>query len=95
MASRESHARNVEGAIRRVLLRDWDPIGVRDAPEAQDEYDGYVGGVYRLLAAGAAESDLAEHLTRIEHDAIGFSGNRDRCMDVAARLREIDITGAG
>ena len=95
MASRESHARNVEGAIRRVLLRDWDPIGVRDAPEAQDEYDGYVGGAYRLLAAGVTGSDLAEHLARIEHDAMGLSGNRDRFMDVAARLKEIDITGAG
>ena len=30
----------------------WDPIGVKDEPNAQDEYDGYLGGVYELLVSG-------------------------------------------
>jgi hypothetical protein len=30
--------------------------------EAQDEYHSYVGGVYRLLAAGATPDELAAHL---------------------------------
>jgi hypothetical protein len=40
------NARKIQESIRLVLLRDWDPIGVQDVPEAQDEYDSYVGGVY-------------------------------------------------
>jgi hypothetical protein len=29
-------------AIHDVLLNEWDPIGVNDAPEARDEYDNYI-----------------------------------------------------
>jgi hypothetical protein len=42
--SREHRAK-----VREVLMREWDPIGVRDAPEAQDEYDSYVGKAYVML----------------------------------------------
>jgi hypothetical protein len=42
--SRENRAK-----IREILMHEWDPIGVRDAPEAQDEYDAYVGRVYVML----------------------------------------------
>jgi hypothetical protein len=91
MTSRERQAKAVQDAIRRVLLRDWDPIGVRDAPQAQDEYDGYIGGVYRLLATGAAEHDVAEHLAQIERDSMGFSTRPDALVKVASRLKEIEI----
>ena len=42
--SRENRAR-----VREVLMQEWDPIGVRDTPEAQDEYDRYVGELYVIL----------------------------------------------
>jgi len=42
-------AKQYHEAIRAILLKEWDPIGVSHIPEAQDEYDRYVGGVYRLL----------------------------------------------
>jgi hypothetical protein len=32
-----------------ALLKEWDPIGVGQIPEAQDEYDSYVPDVYKLL----------------------------------------------
>ncbi len=51
MPSRKQRAREIQDSIRQVLLHDWDPIGVADEPAAQDEYDAYVGGVYRLLAS--------------------------------------------
>ena len=91
MDPREVRARDIQAAIRHTLLREWDPIGVRDVPEAQDEYDGYVGGVYRLLANKASTRDLAEHLARIERDAMGFSTAAEALIGVAERLRQIDI----
>jgi len=42
-------SRRIRVAIRHVLMDVWDPIGVKDEPNAQDEYDGYLGGVYELL----------------------------------------------
>jgi hypothetical protein len=32
----------------------WDPIGVGDEINAQDEYEGYLGGVLDLLTSGAS-----------------------------------------
>ena len=31
-------SRRIRGEIRRVLMTVWDPIGVKDEPNAQDEY---------------------------------------------------------
>ena len=67
-----TQAQEIQDAIRQILLQDWDPIGVRDAPTAQDEYDGYVGGIYRLLASAASPEAVAKHLGAIETEQMGL-----------------------
>ncbi len=52
--------------IRQVLLEEWDPIGIADEPLAQDEYDGYLGGIYDLLELGKAEAEIVTRLHFIE-----------------------------
>jgi hypothetical protein len=46
-------SRRIRVAIRHVLMDVWDPIGGKGEPNAQDEYDDYLGGVYELLVSGA------------------------------------------
>jgi hypothetical protein len=46
----------------------WDPIGVNEVPEAADEYDSYIGGVYELLVEGAPEEKIGLYLRQIEID---------------------------
>jgi hypothetical protein len=58
----EIRARKIQGQIRLVLLQDWDPIGVADIPEAHDEYNSYVGPMYRMLASSASEDETAAEL---------------------------------
>ena len=48
MNSRKDEAQAIQRRIGNTLST-LDTIGVRDEPGAQDEYDAYVGGVYRLL----------------------------------------------
>ena len=96
---RDDRARQIQDDIRAVLLRAWDPIGINDVPEAQDEYDSYVGGVYRLLASGASEDQLIEHLRRIETTSMGLSVPdashqapwNDRLRVVAIRLQGLNV----
>lgn len=86
------NARKIQESIRLVLLRDWDPIGVQDVTEAQDEYDSYVGGVYRLLASGATAQEIAEHLLRIEMFHMGLStSNSASLLAVAEKLRALQV----
>lgn len=92
MKETEARARRIQESIRLVLLRDWDPIGVHDKPAAQDEYESYVGGVYRLLASGATEQQIAEHLWRIEKDTIGLPAtDSSKLLPVAKKLRGLRV----
>ena len=78
-------ARQIQESIRQVLLDAWDPIGVHDVPEAQDEYDGYVGGVYRLLASGPTEKQIVDYLRSIEADAMGLPAADPAAVGSSAR----------
>ena len=92
MTSREERAQEIQQQIRAVLLGHWDPIGVADEPQAQDEYDSYVGGVYRVLASGAQPAAVAEHLARIETEQMGFSTAAAKLLPVAEKLCALDVT---
>jgi hypothetical protein len=91
MNQHETRARNIQDSIRDVLIRDWDPIHIKDVPEAQDEYDGYLAGVYRLLVSGTSELAVAQHLASIEHDARGFSTGAEALLPVAHVLKALDV----
>jgi hypothetical protein len=72
MDERARRGRKIQDKISRILYEDWDPLGLKDVAPS-DEYDSYVGGVYRLLASGASCEQLAEHLAELERGAFGGS----------------------
>ena len=74
----------LDQTIRDTLLRCWDPIGVRDNPDACNEYDSYIAAIAEMLLADADQYSLGRHLTKIEHSSMGLPGNPPRC-DRAAR----------
>lgn len=93
MSDRNQRAREVQESIRQVLLQDWDPIGINDVPEAQDEYDSYVGGVYRLLTSGASEDAIIKHLDKIGSDTMGMPvANREGLRGVARKLIKLNVS---
>jgi hypothetical protein len=92
MTSREEQAREIQRRIGEVLLRHWDPIGIADVPEAQDEYQSYVGGVDRLLASGASSRQIAQHLVDIETSQLGFKDTDPKMLiPLAERLKRLEI----
>lgn len=92
MGSREQRAKEIQRAIGDVLLRNWDPLGVKDVPQGQDEYDAYVGGVYRLIASGASARQIAEHLMRIESDHLGYPDTSPKMLiPLANKLLRLNI----
>lgn len=50
----------------------WDPVGVLDAPEAFDEYDGYAAACLGPIRRGNV-TELAEVLAATEQRAMGFT----------------------
>lgn len=89
---RKRRAREIQDQIHEILLRDWDPIGVADVPECQDEYDAYVGGVYRLLSEGASSEDVAMQLRHVETVWLGIvAGTQEHLLEVARNLCALDV----
>ena len=86
MNERLDRARLYHEAIRGILLREWDPIGVADEPEAQDEYDGYIHEIHGMLIRHEPRHRLVDHLWWIETERMGLFGNRSRTEAVADRL---------
>ena len=49
--------------VRFVLNKHWDPIGVVDACDVDDEYESYVGPIYLMLIDGRASlSEIEDYL---------------------------------
>lgn len=90
------YVRKIQDKVRRVLMDEWDPIGVDGFPDAADEYDRYIGGIYGLIQRGALVGEISAHLRRLEIDEMGMvnaqglpllaDGKRD---DVACLLRNL------
>lgn len=89
MSNATEKARVAHDRIHSLLMNDWDPIGVRDVPEAQDEYDAYVSEIYRLLSRRCTATELFEYLWWAETEHMGLRGDRQRTGSVADRLVEL------
>ncbi len=89
--SKKERAAEIQESIRRILFYDWDPIGINDAG-ADDEYDSYVGSIYRLLASGADEYKIIERLYQFETNSMGLDGSREKLKNVAEKLMKLNIS---
>lgn len=69
-------------AIERVLLHEWDPIGIADCGPP-DEYSLYAAALMGMLVRGADASLLEDALLRFERDAMGLEGNVARARRIA------------
>jgi hypothetical protein len=82
----------IQNKIRPVLMAAWDPIGVGGIPEAADEYDSYIGGIYVYLRDGASDEKLAERLADIETTTMGLSAPEPgRYGTPIGRLRSLTL----
>ena len=82
-------SRRIRVAIRHVLLKVWDPIGVKDMPSAQDEYDAYLGDIYELLISKAPDSKILEYLYWVAHEGMGLEPEHAKTEAAIRALREI------
>lgn len=96
MGERPEHFGRYRVAICNILLRDWDPIGVADEPNAQDEYDNYIPQIQGMLIRNETAHRLADYLWHVETETMCLIGDRKRAQSVAARLialrEEVDGT---
>jgi len=82
---KKQRSREITKQIHDILWLDWDPIGVNDcAPE--DEYDSYIGGVYRLLVGGCKKKEIIDYLESIAQNKMGLSPVSDEASQEAQKV---------
>ena len=85
----KDQSRRVRGEIRRALVELWDPIGIKDEPNAQDEYDLYIGDVLELLNSDATEEQIASHLWKIIEESINVHPQKGATERTVKALKSI------
>ena len=82
-------------AVHNLLLREWDPIGVADVPEARDEYIAYEAQVFQLLRGSSSARQIATYLADVEVEQMARERHPDRVdiltETVAAKLVAIPV----
>ena len=72
----------------RSRLLAWDPIGVADAQEAQDEYDCMISPLMNRLSDGSSEAAIGNWLIEELRDHFGMSADEARERELAADLKQ-------
>jgi hypothetical protein len=75
--------------IDEILWVYWDPIGINYTDSARDEYQGYLPAIYSLKKSGAAVEAIAKELHAFETNNMGLSGNMEKCIEVAEKIKSI------
>lgn len=75
--------------VKKILLMDWDPIGIQNIPEAQTEYDAYVPGLCQLLREFQPIEKIYQHLCWIAVDRMGLENNESHVMEIAKKLVDL------
>jgi hypothetical protein len=92
LAPPRSRAIEILDAIREVLFKDWDPIGINDCATTVAEYDAYIAPVYRILVGSRSENDLVETFRKIEREQMGLgASSHEKLHSVANKLLELHV----
>jgi hypothetical protein len=90
-ATDKADSKRISSDIRGVLLNFWDPIGIKNEPIAQDEYNSYIGGVYELLKRSCTDEELAAHLWKIIEERIEIQPAKGATERTVSELRRIRL----
>ncbi len=70
--------------INEVLQYIWDPIGVREVPEAYDEYISYADTIWRAVLKGQSKAELSAYLTSVTTERMGLDPRPEHDDKIAA-----------
>ena len=76
-------------ALKRLLLREWDPLGLSDCDGAECHYDPYACRVLEMLAVGAEVDAIASYLNSVVTTELSLAG--DIACDQAIATKAIVI----
>ncbi|WP_228200228.1 hypothetical protein [Acinetobacter tianfuensis] len=79
-------------AIHKILLKEWDPLGISARPAMRDEYDEYLPKIFMYIQQDASESEIFEYLWRVETVILEKRGNKAHTARIASKLKHISLS---
>ena len=61
--------------IDEILLKVWDPKGIRKSPFARDEYEPYLHQIFGRLIRCCEREELITYLTKMETEEMGLGAS--------------------
>ena len=86
---RNDEVTELRDRVRGILLREWDPAGVSEFSDAQDEYDNYVPDVVSLVERRASEAEIFDCLWSLETGHMGLAGDEPATRTAARKIRSL------
>ena len=80
-------------SIKALLLHEWDPIGVSDVAEANDEYDAYAFQVHKMVREGADATAIARYLNWVVTSRMLLPSKLDQDRAIATKAIAIHELG--
>ena len=90
MQSKHNRDASLLYAIHKILLKEWDPLGIRRIPALRDEYDDYLPNIFKLIQEDSSESEIFEYLWWIELKVLEKTGRKEHTLKIAKLLKEIE-----
>ena len=59
--------------LHNALLNEWDPIGVKNTLQCQEEYDNYIPKLYQIISKSNTADKIFDYLWWLETDYIGIA----------------------
>jgi hypothetical protein len=84
-----TRAQRYHQAIKNTLMAEWDPIGVREIPGAEDEYDSYVSTIHKMLISRKSKREIFDYLWWLETEHMGLTGDRQATEHFAEKLTQL------
>lgn len=81
----------IEKQVKDILMNDWDPIGVKNNPNAKAEYDEYALRIVGMLYNGSNENKIAEYLNIVVTQDLGLPANDVVSKMVSKKLIGLDL----
>ncbi len=82
--------------IREVLLRDWDPMGLSDAPGTPDDYDAVARELHALVTDRSITAErVAAYLRWVEREQMGLQRRPGIATEAAERVMALKGEAGG
>lgn len=76
-------------ALKRLLLHEWDPLGLSDCDGAEGHYDAYALRVFKMLQEGADAIVIASYLNQVVTSELLLTAKPECDRVIAAKAMSI------